>query len=171
MLTDDALVVDEAGKPRGGAFFDRIAEVHLAYAPTRVARNRYRARIVYRDGGMAELTNTHYAGIGDFPELNEPYTAFLTELHRRLAAKGKDIVYRRGSGIGGYIANWLLTIFVFAMIALAFVLLMAWGLVWIAVVKLAIVLFFVPTLIRFMLQSTPGTYDPLAIPKDVLPRL
>jgi Flp pilus assembly protein TadB len=164
-------VVEEAGKPRGGAFFDEIAEVHLAYTPTRVARNRYRARIVYRGGGMAELTNTHYAGVADFPEHNAEYVAFLTELHRRLAAKGKDVRYRRGSGIGGYIANWLLTVFVFAMIALAFVLLIAWGLVWIAVVKLAIILFFIPTLIRFMLQSKPGAYEPLAIPKDVLPRM
>lgn len=171
MLTDDALVVDEAGEPRSGAFFDRISEVHLAYTPTRVARNRFRARIVYRDGGMTELFNTHYAGIAEFPELNEPYTAFITELHRRLAAKGKDVRYRRGSGMGGYIANWLLTVFIFAMIALAFVLLVAWGLVWIAVIKLAIILFFVPTLIRFMLKSKPGTYDPLAIPEDVLPRL
>lgn len=169
MLTDDALVVDEAGKPRDGAFYDAISEVHLAYTPTRFARNRYRARVVYRAGGMAEFYNTHYAGVGDFPERNAEYSGFLTELHRRLAEKGKGIRFRRGSSPAGYAANWLLTIFVFAMIALAFVLLMTWGLVWIAVVKLAIILFFIPTLIRFMLRSKPGTYDPLAIPKDVLP--
>jgi hypothetical protein len=162
-------VVEEDGKPRAGAFLDQIAEVRLAYAPTRFARNRYRAQIIYRAGGMAELFNTHFEGVGNFPERNEAYAGFLTELHRRLAEKGKEVRYRRGSSVAGYVANWALTIFIFAMLALAFVLLVAWGLVWIAVVKIAIVLFFIPTLVRFMMQSTPGTYDPLAIPKDVLP--
>lgn len=170
-LSDDALVIDEAGKPRAGAFYDRISEVRLAFTPTRFARNRYRAQIVYRDGGMAELYNTHYEGIGDFPERNEEYAGFLTELHRRLAEKGKDVRYVRGNSPAAYVANWLLTIFIFAMLALAFVLLIAWGLVWIAVVKIAIILFFIPTLIRFMARAKPGTYDPLAIPKDVLPKV
>jgi hypothetical protein len=90
-------------------------------------------------------------------------------LHRRLAAKGKDVRYVRGNSTAAYVANWLLTIFIFAMLALAFVLLMAWGLVWIAVVKIAIILFFIPTLIRYMMRAKPATYDPLAIPRDVLP--
>jgi hypothetical protein len=149
-------VIDEEGKPRGGAFYDGISEVHLAYSPTRFARNRYRARIAYRDGGMAEFYNTHFEGIGNFPERNEEYARFLTELHRQLAVKGRDIRFRRGNSPAAYVANWLLTIFVFAMLALAFVLLMAWGLVWIAVVKIAIILFFIPTLIRYMARAKPG---------------
>ena len=170
-LTDDALAIEEDGKPRDGAFYDRISEVHLAYAPTRFARNRYRARVVFRDGGMAEFYNTHYQGIGDFPERNAEYTGFLTGLHRRLAAKGRDIRFRRGNSPAGYVGNWLLMVFIFGMLALAFVLLIAWGMVWIAVVKIAIILFFIPTLIRYIARSRPGTYDPLAIPKDVLPRV
>ena len=162
-------MIEEEGKPRSGAFYDGISEVHLTYTPTRFARNRYRARVAYRDGGMAELYNTHYEGIGDFPERNAEYAGFLTELHRRLARKGKDIRFTRGNSPAAYVGNWLLTIFIFAMLALAFVLLMAWGLVWIAVVKIAIILFFIPTLIRYMARAKPGTYDPLAIPRDVLP--
>ena len=46
------------------------------------------------------------------------------------------------------------------MIALAFVLLFNFGIVWIAVAKLAIILFFVPTLIRYLRRSRPETYDP-----------
>lgn len=55
------------------------------------------------------------------------------------------------------------------MIALAFVLLTTWGLIWIAVVKLIIILAFIPVLIAYMRRATPGSYDPLDIPKDVLP--
>ena len=126
-LTDDALVVEEDGKPRDGAFFDEIAEVQLAYAPTRFATNRYRARIVYRKGGMAELTNESYRSLGDFKEQNAEYAAFLTELHRRLAARGRAVRFVRGSSTGAYIGNAVLTAFIFVCLAAIFVMLRGVG--------------------------------------------
>lgn len=104
-LTDDALVIEEAGKPPSGAFYDGISEVRLAYTPTRAATDRYRAQIIFREGGMAELFNLHYRGIMDFPDRNADYVAFLTELHRRLVAKGKDIRFQRGNTMGAYVGN------------------------------------------------------------------
>lgn len=169
-LTDDALVVEEAGKPLGGAFYDGISEVRLAFTPTRAATNRYRAQIIYRDGGMAELFNTDYRGVLDFPEKNAEYNAFLTELHRRLAAKGKNIRFARGNTHAAYVGNWALTIFIFAMLALVVLFLIPnWGGTWIVFAKLALIFAFLPVLICYMQKAKPGTYDPLAIPKDVLP--
>jgi hypothetical protein len=168
-LTGDALTWEEEGKPLDGVFYDGIAEIRLAYTPTRLARNRYRAQIIFREGGMAELFNTDYRGIADFAEQNEEYAAFLRELHRRVAAAGKPVLYRQRNSMGGYIANMLLTVFIFAMIALAFVLLLTIGMIWIAVVKLMIVLYFIPTLIRYIKRAKPAEYDPLAIPDAVLP--
>jgi hypothetical protein len=55
------------------------------------------------------------------------------------------------------------------MIALAFVLLTTIGLIWIAAIKLAVVIFFVPTLVRYIRRAKPATYDPLNLPADVLP--
>ena len=81
-LTEDALTWKEERKPLDGVFYDDIAEIRLAFSPTRFARNRYRARVIFREGGMAELFNTDYQGIGNFPEQNEAYAAFLKELHR-----------------------------------------------------------------------------------------
>jgi hypothetical protein len=169
-LTDDALVIDEEGKPRGGAFYDGISEVRLAFTPTRAATNRYRAQIIFREGGMAEFFNTNYVGVLDVPEKNAEYSAFLVELHRRLAAKGKDVRYHSGNSVGAYVGNWLLTIFIFLMLALAvFVLIPNWGGTWIVFAKLALILVFLPVLVRYMRKAKPRTYDPLAIPKDVLP--
>ena len=168
-LTDDALTVEEDGKPLDGAFYDGISEARLAYAPTRFATNRFGAQIVFREGGMAELFNTDYKSVGNFPEKNAEYGGFLAELHRRLADKGKNVYFRRGSSPGAYAASWFLTIFIFGMLALASILLIAWGLVWIAVVKIAVIVFFIPTLIRYMQRAKPGTYDPRAIPANLLP--
>lgn len=171
-LTDDALVVEEPGKPRDGAFYDGISEVRLAYTPTRAATNRYRAQILFREGGMAELLNTHYAGVLDFPEKNAEYNAFLAELHRRLAARGKDVRYARGNSTAAYVGNWLLTIFIFAMLALVVLFLIPnWGGTWIVFAKLALILVFIPVLVRYMQRARPGTYDPLNLPTDVLPEV
>lgn len=168
-LTGDALVWQDEGAPLDGVFFDDIAEVRVAYAPTRVARNRYRTQVIFKQGGMVEIFNTHYAGFADFAERNAEYAAFVRALHRRLAERNAPTAFRKGNSPAAYAGNVVLTVFIFAMIALAVVLLFNFGLVWIAVVKLAIILFFVPTLIRYVRRSRPAAYDPRAIPADALP--
>ena len=168
-LTDDALTWEDDGKPLDGVFYDDIAEVRLAYFPTRAATNRYRARIVFRRGGMVQIFNTDYRGFLDFHEQNAGYVAFIAELHRRLAARGKDVVYRLGNSPAAYLGNILLTIFIFAMIAFAFFFFVAVGIGWVAVVKLVVVLAFVPVLIRYLQRARPGTYDPLKLPAAALP--
>jgi hypothetical protein len=168
-LTDDALTWEEDGKPLDGVFYDQISEVRLAFAPSRVATNRYRTQVIFRAGGMAEFYNTDYRGFASMPEQNAAYAAFVRELHRRLAAKGKDIAYRTGNSRLGYALNIALTVFIFAMVAVAFLLLGTFEFVWIAAVKLAIIVLFVPVLVRYIRRAKPGTYDPLAIPEQALP--
>ncbi len=169
-LTEDALTWEEDGQKPDGVFYDGISEIRLAFAPTRVATNRYRAQIIFRQGGMAELFNMDYLGFANFAEHDAEYVAFLTELHRRLAARGKNVVFRQGNSVGAYIGNVALTVFIFAAIALAFLLLLQWGGPWVAVAKLAIVLFFVPLLVRYIRRAKPAIYDPLALPPDALPQ-
>jgi hypothetical protein len=169
LLTDDALVWGEDGARIDGVFYDDIAEVRVAYTPTRVARNRYRTQVIFKQGGMVELFNTHYAGFADFEERNAAYTTFVKALHRRLAERNAPVIYRKGNSPAAYAGNVVLTVFIFTMLALAFVLLFNFGVVWIAVAKLAIILFFVPTLIRYLRRSRPEAYDPLAIPPAALP--
>lgn len=168
-LTEDALTWEEEGKPLDSVFYDEIAEVRLAFTPSRVATNRYRAQVVFRAGGMAEFYNTDYRGILSLEEQNATYASFVRELHRRLAAKGKDVNYRTGNSRVGYILNVALTVFIFVMVAVAFLMLGTYEFVWIAAVKLAIVVFFIPVLIRYIKRAKPGTYDPLAIPERALP--
>jgi hypothetical protein len=168
-LTDDALTWEEERKALDGVFYDAIAEIRLAYAPTRAATNRYRAQIIFREGGMAELFNLDYRGMLDFPEQNEAYVAFLRELHKRVAAAGKAVRYRQGNSMAGYIGNIALTVFIFAGLVGLFFLLMAIGATWLVVVKLALVLYFIPVLIRYIRRAKPADYDPRAIPDEVLP--
>jgi hypothetical protein len=171
LLTGDALTWEEEGKPLDGVFFDDIAEIRLAYAPTRWETNRYRAQIIFKQGGMAELFNVDYRGIGNFAQLNEDYVAFLRELHRRLAERGVPIVFRKGNSPVGFVGNVALTGFIAVCLAAIFILLVTIGLTWLAIAKLVVILFFIPTLVRFMRRARPGSYDPRAISEDVLPTL
>jgi hypothetical protein len=168
-LTEDALTWQDDGGALDGVRYEDIAEVRLAFAPMRTATNRYRAQVIFRQGGMVELFNTDYAGFADLVEHNPEYSAFLTELHRRLAASGKSVVFRSGNSVAGYIGNIALTVFVFVALALALFLFVEWGGPWIALAKLAIIIFFVPVLLRYMRRAKPITYDPLAIPTAALP--
>jgi hypothetical protein len=133
-LTHNALTWQEDGAPLDGVYYDDIAKVQMTYAPTRFATNRYRTRIIFRRGGMVNLFNTDYTGIGAFPEKNADYAAFVRELHKRLAKRGTNTAFRKGNSGVGYVVNLVLTVFIFAMIALAFLLLFNFGLMWVAVV-------------------------------------
>lgn len=170
-LTEDALTWEDDGGKSDGVFYDGIAEVRLAFAPTRLATNRYRAWIVLRAGGTVELFNLDYRGLADFADRSREYVAFLTELHKRLAAHGKEVIYRHGNSVAGFVGNVALTIFIFVAIGLAFLLLFTWGGPLVAIVKLAIVLYFVPVLVRYIRRARPGSYDPLALPAAVLPEV
>jgi hypothetical protein len=170
-LTDQALTWEEDGKSLDGVRYEDIAEVRLAYFPTRAATNRYRAQIIFRQGGMVQLFNTDYRGLLDFHEQNAEYVAFMTELHKHLAAQGNGIVYRLGNSPAAYVGNMILMVFIFAMIALSLFLFVAVGGGWLVVTKFVIVLAFVPVLIRYMRRAKPGIYDPAALPSTALPNL
>jgi hypothetical protein len=168
-LTEDALTWEEEGKPLDGAFFDQIAEVRLAYAPTRVVTRRYRAQVILKAGGMAELSNMSYRGFADFEDRSAAYVAFVTELHRRLAAEGQNVRYRGGNSPLGYVANLLITAFTFLGLGAVLLLIPIVALPGIVIVKLAIIAAFVPTLVRFIQRARPIAYDPLNIPRALLP--
>jgi hypothetical protein len=168
-LTDDALIWQDEGKPLDGAFFDQIAEVRLSYAPTRIVTGRFRTRVILKAGGMVELFNVSYRGFADFEDRSPAYVAFVTELHRRLAAKGKDVRYRSGNTPFAYIANIATVAIVFAGLALVLLALPIAPLPGIVIVKLAIIAAFIPTLLRYLRRARPAGYDPLHIPTQMLP--
>ncbi|HVY20508.1 MAG TPA: hypothetical protein VHA70_10580 [Bauldia sp.] len=168
-LTGDALTWQDDGRPLDGVFLDQIAEVRLAYAPTRVVTRRFRMRVILKAGGMVELFNQSYRGFADFEDQSAGYATFVAEFHRRLAAQGRDVRYRSGNTPAGYVANLFVALLTFA--ALAFVLLLfpIAALPGIIILKLAIIAAFIPTLLRYLRRARPLTYDPLAVPQEMLP--
>jgi hypothetical protein len=168
-LTTDALTWTDEGQSLDGVFFDDIAEIRLAYAPSRIARNRYRTQVILRQGGMTEFSNMSYAGFANFEDRSDDYVAFVRALHRRLATIDRRPLYRKGSSVAGYLASILITVLVFAGLVCGALMLFNWGGPGIAIIKIAILLFFIPTLLGYLRRAVPAFYDPRDLPADALP--
>lgn len=147
--------------------FETIRSVRLRFEPTRAERRRYAMRI---DAGTeVAVTNIHYAGIYDFKDQSDSYRPFVEAFHRALSTANPNVKYHSGSTPFAYVMNILLTIWIFAMLAIAAMFLLATGLIWLVVIKLGIIVFFLPALFRLLKKNKPSTYEPLDIPDSLVP--
>lgn len=159
---------DEKGQSRSVPYSD-IRSVRLRYEPTRAERRRFAMRI----DAVIELTITSidYRGIYDFKDQAEDYREFVTAFHEKLHARNPNVKYLSGSKPFTYVLNWLLTFWILFMIAIAAFILMSSGLIWLVVVKLGLVIFFLPALFKLLNRNRPSSYDPTDIPKRLLPEI
>jgi len=168
-IGDDALYWQDDDKPEERLLYSDINSVEAQFAPSRVQSNRYLMRLRTRSKGKIDITNTTYKGIGDFEELNESYVPFVQELHRKIAEVNPAAAFKQGSSWAGYIFAILVTIVLVLVIIGAGMFFLTAGMVWVAAIKLAILIFFFPRLLRYVKRNKPGTYDPFNLPADILP--
>ncbi len=149
-----------------------IAQVRLEFAPTRFEPRRFRCRLTLHSGETLEFFNRTYAGLADFRDTSAAYRDFVGALHDALAARaelapGRGFV--AGSTAGAYAASAAGLGVALVALAVAALLLIATGLWWLLIVKLAVIALSVPVAMRWMQRNRPRPYDPAAIPAEVLP--
>lgn len=146
-----------------------LTQVWLAYQPTRDESERYTCRLVTRRGVRLEFTNREYKGVLDFERRDAEYAAFVREVHARLASR-TDVTFRGGVGALRHAAGagCLVGGIVLVLLGIA-VMLAAMGLVLIAVLKFVLIATMVPGALRWVARNQPRTYDPRAIPPELLP--
>ncbi|MAK59845.1 MAG: hypothetical protein CMK09_02590 [Ponticaulis sp.] len=157
---------DEKGRSRRIPF-TQIRSVRLRYEPTRAERRRFAMRI----DAIVELviTSIDYRGIYDFEDQAEDYRNFVTAFHERLNAENSAVNYLSGSKPVSYVMNWILTAWILLMLAVAAVFLVSIGLIWAVVIKLALIIVFLPALFKVLSRNRPSSYDPTDIPERLLP--
>ena len=148
--------------------YAKLAALRLRYEPGRFATNRCMAEIVTNTGWRAEIDNQHWAGFAEFEDRSLTYRLMIEALLARLRAANPQARLETGQGM----ALWLSMGFLLLMlVALFFTVLMIGGPV-IAMAKLAILAFFVPTMLRYIRVNRrrvlPVSADP---PEGVLPPL
>lgn len=161
-------IEDDKGPPRVVPLAAMV-EVRLAFAPTRPERERYRCQLVLRNAEVLEFFNRTYRGVYDFADTSAEYSEFVRALHAALGQHAPGCRFLAGSSGAGYAFNLLVLGFVVLVVAGAFVYFVVVGLVWIALIKVLLVLFYTPTAIRWAQRNKPRTYPPDAIPSDMLP--
>ena len=146
-----------------------IREIRLQYAPTRYIANRYTCEINLHSGGSVWFSSHRVAGLLDSEDHGAEYDRFVRKLLQRTIAHNPECRLVSGAGILSYTSKLLVTVFAAWMLYVLFKLSMAFGLTWLAVVKLTVAAFLAPRLLRWLRVSRGATFSLYNIPPGVLP--
>jgi hypothetical protein len=156
-------------KGEGRLAYADLAEVRLAYAPTRVQKNRFLLSLKSVEGSPLHIGNESYRGLADFEDRSAAFRDFVFALHRAVAATNLAVRFVAGNTSGWYALHWLMTGLAMAAIIAGLVFFLTFGLVWVALIKVGLIVYYLPTLRRYLARNQPRRYDPLAIPPGMLP--
>lgn len=167
-LRDGGLWWQSGGKS-GLWAYDRIAAIQLSYRPVSMQSRRFRADIVYADGGGVRLYSTTWQSVALMAPQNDSYRAFIEELHRRLAAANSNAVLLGGINPTIYLVCQCLA----ALVGIAMAGLIVRG---VMIGQFAGLIFlagfaaiFAWQIGGFLRRNKPRYYQPDDLPKELLP--
>lgn len=146
-----------------------IREVRLTFAPTRFDRGRYRCDFQIKNGTLAAILSTHYVGFADFEDRAATYVPLVRGLIERVAVANPACKFEAGKRPGTY---WGEHIFLFLMVLLLVFVLGAVGgfsLSHLVMVKLGILVTYIPLMILYTRKNWPRSFDPRVVPDELLP--
>lgn len=146
-----------------------IREIRLSFAPSRVDSRRYRCDFQLTNGTLAAILSSHYAGIADFEDRGATYVPLVRGLIAHVAAANPKCKFEAGKRPGTY---WGEHIFLFLMLMLLVFVLGAVGglsLSHLVLVKLGILVTYIPLMILYTRKNWPRSFDPTAIPAEIMP--
>lgn len=167
-LTDNGLAF-EAGRRTGVVPYDAISRVRLSFKPTSMQSRRYMTEIRAAGSPKLIIVSSSWKSMLVQERQDEGYSAFVAELHRRLAAAGTATVFERGSVPYLYWPG----VVAFVGVALGLALLVVRALQVDARAGAAFIGGFLALFLwqggNFFRRNRPGTYRPDAPPADLLP--
>jgi hypothetical protein len=150
--------------------YDQVTYIRLSYRPATMQMHRYLTEIWSPSNPKIQFASTSWRTIAEQERLDAAYTAFVTELHRRIAAAGTKAQFLIGMPQFNY---WIgVAVFTAAVGAMAALIVRAmqlgeWGS---AGLIGALFLVFGYQLGLYFRRNLPGRYRPDAIPEQALPR-
>ncbi|MBV8840649.1 MAG: hypothetical protein JO000_29280, partial [Alphaproteobacteria bacterium] len=95
-LTDDALEWRK-GSAAGRARYRGIRRIRLSFRPMTMQNHRFLVEVWPADGAKLQIASTSWKSMFEQERLDAPYTAFVTELNRRVGAAGGQTTFDCGS--------------------------------------------------------------------------
>ncbi len=167
-LTGRGLSWKVAGRSGVWAYSD-ISAINLSYRPSSMQARRFRADIRHADGSRIKILSTTWQTVSLMTPQDHGYRAFITALHRRMAAAGSKAALSGGLPVVLYGA----AIVLLALLAIAMVGLLVRA---VAIGEWAGVLFLIGFAALFVWQvvggvrrNWPGTYSVDHLPEKLLP--
>jgi hypothetical protein len=157
------------GRHAGRTPYDRIRRIRLSFRPATMQNHRFLAEIWLANGPKLQIASTSWRSVMDQERLDASYTAFVTELHRRVGAAGGTPLLQTGSPAFLYWPGVL--IFVGVLLGLAALIVralqtQAWSAAAFVAAFFALFLWQAGSFFR---RNRPGTYRADAVPPQVLP--
>ena len=158
-------------EPGGSARFPyaSIVELRLCFDPTRFDKARHRCGVRLADGQKASFYSSHFVSVGDFEDRAATYGPLVRGLIARIAAANPGCRFRSGKPPFTYWAELIFLLAMFALLVFVLGLVGGAGLSELVLVKLAIVVSFIPLAIMYTRKNWPWRFDPALIPKEALP--
>jgi hypothetical protein len=156
---------------RGGRVrYERIRAVRLSFRPVTMQSRRFVTEIWSADNPKIQIVSVSWRSVVEQVRQDGPYSDFITELHRRLAACNSTAQFTTGLPAISY---WFgVLTFVAVLVAMAVVMLRTARLEqWSAsAIVAAIFAVFALQIGNYFRRNRPQRYRPDAIPREVLPK-
>lgn len=160
----------QIGARGGRARYERIRAVRLSFRPVTMQSRRFVTEIWSTDNPKIQIVSVSWRSVVEQVRQDGPYSAFITELHRRLAACQSPAQFTTGLPAISY---WIGVItFVAVLVAMAVVMfrtarLEQWSA---SAIVAAIFVVFALQIGNYFRRNKPQRYRPDAIPREVLPK-
>ena len=161
----------ERGRYAGLVRYDHIRSVRMSFRPVTMQSQRYITEIWSSDNPKLLISSASWRSLIEQERLDSAYTAFVTELHRRIAAAGATVAFTSGMPVVTYFIG--VVVFAAAILAMGALTVRAMQLDDWKVAALVGVLFlvFAIQIGNYFRRNLPVRYRPDAIPANVLPRV
>jgi hypothetical protein len=168
-LTDNGLEW-AAGRRSGRIAFRNIRRLRMSYRPANMQSHRFVTEIWADGAPKLQIVSTSWKNMVQQERLDKFYSAFVSELHRRIARAGTAMQFEQGNNRFVY---WLAAV-VFVGIELGFAALVVRALQADAKSGAAFVGVFMALFLwqggAFLRRNRPGLYRPDALPPQLMPK-
>lgn len=171
-LTADAIEMERPDGYKWSLKLAEIAWIRVAYAPTRFKTNRYLVTVSTRSNQKLQYDNIHFVGVANFEDRSTAFSEFTRFLIERVRESSPGAVLKSGAPAVSYFGQLFFVGAAFLLLAFViFALPIGVGnFALTAILKLGIIIVFLPFLFKWIVKSRPQTLPMDTIPDGYLPK-
>lgn len=160
-----------AGRQSGRVGFAKVRRMRMSYRPANMQSYRFVTEVWADAAPKLQITSCSWKSMVEQERLDKPYSAFIAELHRRVAQAGTAVSFEQGSNPLIYWPGLV----IFAGVGLGLLLLVARAVQSDAIGGAAFIAAFFLLFCwqggNFFRRNRPGVYRPDALPAVLLPKI